>query len=42
MVWLGDLPRVTTVEVYPIFNYFDYDIFKDLFIAPGSDDLYKL
>ena len=42
MVWLGDLPRVTTVEVYPILNKLDSDNFKDLYIAPGSDDLYKL
>ena len=42
VVWLGDLPRVTTVEVYPILNKLDSDNFKDLYIAPGSDDLYKL
>lgn len=42
VVWLNDLPRVTTVEVYPILNKLDSDNFKDLYIEPSSDDLYKL
>ncbi|MDP2812573.1 MAG: hypothetical protein Q8O32_02675 [bacterium] len=42
VVWLNDLSRIGTVEIYPILNKLDFDNFKELYIEPGSDEIYKL
>ena len=42
IVWLYDLPRVSTVEIYPILNSLDFSNFKNLQLDPSSGDRFRL
>ncbi|MCD4760974.1 hypothetical protein K8R42_03690 [bacterium] len=41
-VWTSDLSRITSTEVYPVFNKLDFDNYKDLYVDPSSDNRIKL
>jgi len=37
-VWLARLPRVTRAIIFPLINKLSSDIFKDIYVTPGSDN----
>jgi len=42
IAWLNDLPRVGSLEVFPVLNKLDFDNFKDLRPALEPTEIYKL